>query len=217
MSSAIVSLTLSDTSYLLLGALNTIALAAAALVSGTPLAILFGLGRTSKRRWLAGMLGFVADVARTVPLVIQFIVVQSAIALQGLPTSPFVSGLIVLSLYVAVYGGELVGAGIEAVPAPLRRAARSLGMSQYQDLRHVVLPIGLRAILPSFAGLVGGLLKDTSLVAVIGYIDLLHAGQIVINRTQEPLLVLLGVGLVYFVLCYPIAKISEKFEREGRT
>jgi polar amino acid transport system permease protein len=190
-------------------------LTAAALMTGIPLAILFGLGRTSRRTWLVRVLELVADITRTVPLIIQFIVVQSAIALNGIPTNPFVSGLIVLSLYMAVYGGELVSAGIEAVSPRLRRAARSLGMTEFQDLRHVVLPIGLRAILPSLAGLIGGLLKDTSLVAVIGYIDLLHAGQIVINRTQEPLLVLIGVGLVYFILCYPVARFSERFEREG--
>jgi His/Glu/Gln/Arg/opine family amino acid ABC transporter permease subunit len=217
MSTAFTSLTLNDAGYVLLGALNSLALTAAALAAGAPLAILFGLGRASKRAWLVGLLGFIVDVTRTVPLVIQFIVVQSAIALQGLQTNPFISGLIVLILYVATYGGELVSAGIETVSPRLRRAARSLGMSQLQDLRHVVLPIGLRAVLPSFAGLAGGLLKDTSLVAVIGYIDLLRAGQIVINRTQEPVLVLTGVGLIYFILCYPIARVSGKFEREGAT
>ena len=206
------SLSPNDAAYVLWGALNTLALTGAALLTGVPLAILFGLGRTSKRGWLVKSLGLVVDVTRTVPLVIQFILVQSAIALQGLQTNPFLSGLIVLTLYVATYGGELVGAGIEAVSPQLRRASRSLGLSGFQDLRHIVLPIGLRAVLPSLAGLVGGLLKDTSLVAVIGYIDLLRAGQIVINRTQEPMLVLLGVGVIYFGLCYPIAKISEKLE-----
>jgi His/Glu/Gln/Arg/opine family amino acid ABC transporter permease subunit len=213
MSSPFTGLSLSDAGFLLQGALNTLALTVSALAAGLPLAVLFGLGRAAGRSWLAMIIGAVVDVARTVPLVIQFIVVQSGIALLGIPTNPFISGLIVLSLYVAAYGGELVSGGIEAVPQPLRRAARSLGMNALQDLRHIVLPIGLRAVLPSFAGLVGGLLKDTALVAVIGYVDLLRSGQIIVNRTQEPLLILTGVGLVYFGLCYPIARISGKFER----
>jgi His/Glu/Gln/Arg/opine family amino acid ABC transporter permease subunit len=213
MSSVFTGLTWNDAGFLLQGAFNTLALTASALVAGLPLAVLFGLGRASGRKWLTMSLGAVVDVTRTVPLVIQFIVVQSGIALLGIPAKPFVSGLLVLTLYVASYGGELVSGGIEAVPRALRRAARSLGMNSLQDLRHVVLPIGLHAVLPSFAGLVGGLLKDTALVAVIGYVDLLRAGQIIVNRTQEPLLVLTGVGLVYFGLCYPIARISREFER----
>jgi polar amino acid transport system permease protein len=88
-------------------------------------------------------------------------------------------------------------------------------MSYWQDLRYIVLPIGTGIVLPAWIGLVLGLMKDTSLVAVIGYIELLRASQIIINRTQEPILVLLGAGIFYFALGYPISKLSGRIKTQG--
>lgn len=65
---------------------------------------------------------------------------------------------------------------------------------------YIVLPLGARAVVPAWIGLLIGLVKDTSLIAVIGYIELLRAGQIIITRTQEPRQVLSGAGLFYFVI-----------------
>lgn len=67
-------------------------------------------------------------------------------------------------------------------------------------MRYIVLPLGARAVVPAWIGLLIGLVKDTSLIAVIGYIELLRAGQIIITRTQEPRQVLSGAGLFYFVI-----------------
>ncbi len=82
---------------------------------------------------------------------------------------------------------------------------------------YIVFPIGARAVFPSWINIVIGLFKDTSLIAVIGYIELLRAGEIIITRTWEPMLVLSGVGLFYFIICYPISKWSERFEKKVLT
>ena len=85
--------------------------------------------------------------------------------------------------------------GLDSVETVTRRAARSLGMTYFQDLRYIVFPIGLRAILPSWTGVALGVLKDSALVSVIGYVELLRASQILITRTQQPFLILTVVGL----------------------
>ena len=131
----------------------------------------------------------------------------------GLPLDPFTAGTIVLGFYTSALVAAVARGGIEAVPNVTRRAARSLGMTYWQDLRFIVLPIGLRAVLPSWTGVALGVLKDSALVSVLGYVELLRASQILITRTQEPFLILSIAAAFYFLLSFPIARMTEQVER----
>ena len=144
--------------------------------------LVIGWIRSARLPVLNQLLGAYIDVIRTVPLIIQFIIVNSGASIIGAPMDPFRTGILVLSLYMGGFVAEVVTAGILAVPTTLRRAGRSLGFSYWQDLRHIVLPLSLRSAFPSWVGLLLGLMKDSSLIAVIGYIELLRASQIIINR-----------------------------------
>lgn len=202
-----------DLLFMAQGAGRTLLLTAWSAVLGTLAGVALGVARASAPAFVVWLLGGYIDVVRSVPLLIQFILASSAAAVLGHPLPPFVVGVLVLTAYMAAYVAEVVRGGVLAVPTLTRRAARSLGMTWWQDLRWIVLPLGLRAVLPAWIGLVLGLVKDTSLIAVIGYIELLRASQIVITRTQEPILVLAGAGLFYFAICYPIARLSGRLER----
>jgi polar amino acid transport system permease protein len=103
-----------------------------------------------------------------------------------------------------------------AVPGTTRRAARSLGLSWWQDLRYIVFPNALRVSLPSWTGLVLGVLKDTALVLWIGIVELLRASQVVVTRIQEPLLVLSLCGLIYFLMSFPISRLGAHLEGRWR-
>ncbi|RUU26337.1 ABC transporter permease subunit, partial [Mesorhizobium sp. M6A.T.Ca.TU.002.02.2.1] len=116
-------------------------------------------------------------------------------------------------LYTGALVANVARAGIDAVGQPMRRAARSLGMSYWQDMRHVVWPIGLRAVLPSWVGVALGVMKDSALVSVLGYVELLRASQILITRTQEPFIILTIAGLFYFALSYPLGAAAAKLEK----
>ena len=194
------------------GAGRTLNLTVWSCLCGTILGLGIGTARASWPVVVSAIFGVYVDVLRSVPLLIQFILINAGLAVAGHPQSPVIVGVLVLSLYMAALVSEVVRGGIVSVPTPMRRAARSLGLSWLQDMRYIVLPLGTRAVLPAWIGLVIGLVKDTSLIAVIGYIELLRAGQIIITRTQEPLLVLSGVGLFYFVICYPISRLSKRLE-----
>jgi len=148
-----------------------------------------------------------------VPLIIQLVLFYNFAPIAGLNLDAFESGVVVLTVYTAALVASVARGGIEAVGQPMRRAARSLGMSYWQDLRHVVFPIGARAVFPSWVGVALGVLKDSALVSVLGYVELLRASQILITRTQEPFLIIAITGAFYFALSYPISRYSAKLEQ----
>ena len=182
---------------------------------GTVMGFLIGWARTVPNFFLYHLLGAYIDVIRSVPLIIQFVLFNSFMAILGYPMNPFISGLITLSIYISGYVSEVVKAGIESTPRVTRLAARGLGMTYFQDFYNIVLPIGVRTVFPAWTGLMLGLMKDTSLIAVLGATppELLRASQIIINRIQEPLLILLGAGAFYFVMCYAITMFTKRYEQ----
>lgn len=200
------------------GAGITFVLTIASGIIGTSIGFFVGWGRTIGNRYCHLLLGAYIDVVRSVPLIIQFVLFNSFASIAGYPLNPFVSGIITLSVYISGYVAEVVTAGIKSVPISTRRAARGLGMSYLQDFRYVVVPIGMRTALPAWTGLILGLMKDTSIISVIGATppELVASSTIIITRIQEPLLILSGAGVFYFVMCWFIDRISKQYENSWR-
>jgi len=207
----------SDLWFLAQAAGRTLLISVLAIGGGTLLGIVFGWLLNVGRWWGAATLGLVLDLFRSVPLIIQLILFFNFFPIVGLPLNPFVAGTIVLGLYTSALVANVARGGIEAVGEPMRRAARSLGMTYWQDLRYVVWPIGLRAVFPSWVGVALGVLKDSALVSVLGYVELLRASQILITRTQEPLVILAVAGAFYFALPYPISRVSARLEERWKS
>jgi His/Glu/Gln/Arg/opine family amino acid ABC transporter permease subunit len=210
------SFTLNDLWFMIKGAGTTLLLTFWAVLGGTLLGAAFGLARASSPWWLNAPIGFVLDIFRSVPLLIQFVLANSFKSIIGLNWGPFTVGCVVLAAYTAAYCTEIVRAGILAVPVTTRRAARSLGMTWRQDLTSIVFPIALRVALPSWIGLSLGVMKDTALVLWIGIVELLRSAQIIVTRIQEPLFVLSLAGLIYFVMSFPIARLGARLEKRWR-
>lgn len=207
----------SDLWFLAQAAGRTLLISVLAISSGTLLGIVFGWVLHSGRWWVEVTLGLVLDAFRSVPLIIQLILLFNVFPIVGVPMSPFVAGTIVLGIYTSALVANVARGGIDAVGEPMRRAARSLGMSYWQDLRYVVWPIGLRAVFPSWVGVALGVLKDSALVSVLGYVELLRASQILITRTQEPFIILAVAGAFYFALSYPISRVSARLEERWKS
>ncbi len=212
--SVFTSFQLSDIGFLTEAAGRTLLISALAVSIGTVLGCFFGWILSVARIAGAVTLGAVLDVFRSVPLLIQLILFYNFFPIIGFNLSPFVAGTIVLIFYTSALVAAVARGGIDAVPTITRRASRSLGMSYWQDMRYIVWPIGLRAVLPSWAGVALGVLKDSALVSVLGYVELLRASQILITRTQEPFLVLIIVGIFYFALSFPISRLTARLERK---
>lgn len=194
-------------------ALRTLWISALSVSIGTLLGGLFGWMLHEGRLWASLTLAPVLDIFRSVPLIIQLVLFYNFAPIVGLDLDPFGSGTVILTIYTAALVANVARGGIEAVGKPMRRAARSLGLSYWQDMRHVVLPIGGRAVFPAWVGVALGVMKDSALVSVLGYVELLKASQILITRTQEPFLILSIAGAFYFALSFPISRYAAQLEK----
>lgn len=202
----------SDLFFVLTGFGRTVYLTILCAALGSVLGVIVGWLRETYAtpRFL---LAPVVDVIRSVPLIIQFILVNSAFSAFGAPLEAVQAGVLTLSIYMAVLTSELVRSGLSSVRPELRKASRSLGMSYWQELCLISMPLALRTVFPAWIGTVIGLAKDTALVSVLGYVELLRSAQILITRTNEALLLLTGIGIAYFLICYPISHYSQSLER----
>lgn len=133
--------------------------------------------------------------------------------LIGIRLDPFAAGVIAMSAFTAALVAEIVRAGILAVPKGLIEAAQSQGLSGGQILRIVTLPIAVRQMMPALVAQFVTLLKDTSLTAVIGILELTRRGQIVFGQPPfQPIPVFALIALIYFCANFSLAQVGRRLE-----
>lgn len=146
MNSLFTPLSWSDSGLILTGVWNTVIISVLAIVVGTLLGLVVGFIRSESNKVVNVVFGGVLDVLRSVPLIIQLILFSTFVGAMGNPLAPFVAGSIVLSLYTMAFMAEVFRGGFESVSPSMQTAARSLGMTKWQTIYHIRLPIGLRAV-----------------------------------------------------------------------
>jgi hydroxyproline transport system permease protein len=203
-----------DSGFILTGILNTVYISVLAVLVGTILGLAVGFLRAEADKITNTLLGGILDILRSVPLIIQLILFSTYIGAMGHPLNPFVTGSIVLSLYTMAFMSEVFRGGFESVPESMVIAGRSLGMNYWQTAIYIRLPIGMRAVFPSWLGVALSVIKDSALVSVIGYMELLRTSEQLISRTQQPLEILIGVGIFYFIISYPLSLYGKYVERK---
>jgi len=198
--------------FLLQGAGHTLWVTLVAGLLGTLLGVVLGWLRFSSVLLRIITAPYI-DVVRSVPLIIQLVLANSFLALAGVGFDTFWLCVAVLSSSMAVVTAEVVRAGLASVPQTFRRSARSLGLSARQEFFHISAPLAVRTSFAAWVGLLLGLAKDSALVSVVGYVEYMKSSQILITRTHETLPLLVGVGVFYFVICYPVSRYSARLER----
>lgn len=206
------SFTANDLLFLLQGAWVTVKLTVGAMLIGTLAGIVLGWLRATLPRATMPV-GWFLDIFRSVPLLIQFVLFNSLKSIVGLNWSAFTVGCLVLGVYAAAFCTEIIRSGILAVGPNIRRASRSLGLTYWQDLRYIVLPLAARVSFPGWLNLVLGVMKDTALVMWIGIVELLRASQTIVTRIQEPLLVLCIAGVIYYLMSWVVARLGARLEQ----
>ncbi|MHB9799231.1 amino acid ABC transporter permease [Pseudomonas sp. MT3] len=206
------SFTVNDLMFLLQGAWVTVKLTVGAMLIGTLAGIVLGWLRAALPRATMPV-GWFLDIFRSVPLLIQFVLFNSLKSIVGLNWSAFTVGCLVLGVYAAAFCTEIIRSGILAVGPNIRRASRSLGLTYWQDLRYIVLPLAARVAFPGWLNLVLGVMKDTALVMWIGIVELLRASQTIVTRIQEPLLVLCIAGVIYYLMSWVVARLGARLEQ----
>lgn len=200
---------------LLRGALLSLYLVAASGVAGTILGLLLGLARTSPSRTARWISAIYINFIRGQPVLIILLFMYFAIPLM-LPAATFSRGftaIVGLTIYASAYIAEIVRGSIEAVPKGQSEASEALGIPYVLKYRYVILPQAMKIAVPPMTGLLIALVKASSLVSVIGYVELTRAGRIVTTLNQEPLTTFAVVAAFYFVLSYPISLFGRWYER----
>ena len=191
---------------LLRGALITLQLTASSVFLGMIGGILLGIARLSPIRPISIAARAYIDFFRGTPLLVQIFMIYF-----GLPTliktigytftfERPVAAVLALSLNSAAYLAEIVRAGIQSIELGQREASESLGLGPTQTMRYVIFPQAFRRMIPPLGNEFITLLKDTSLVAVIGFEELFRRGQLIVATNYRAFEIYTAVALVYLVL-----------------
>lgn len=182
------------------------------------------MGALSRFRPLNFIASIYIEVFRATPLMVQlFIVYYILLAGLDLPTfklfglirfERFVPGVIALSLNSAAYLSEIIRSGIQSIDGGQTEAARSLGMTQAQNMRYIVLPQAIKNILPAIANEFVTIIKESSICWTIGVQEIMSAVNSVKAATFTIGEALIIAACIYFCLTFPTSKIIEYFERK---
>lgn len=191
---------------LLLGAGITLQLSAIAIVLGMMVGSLVGIARLSSSRLVSVAARCYIDFFRGTPLLVQIFMIYFGLPalLRGaglkFTLSQFVAAILALSLNSGAYIAEIVRAGIQSIELGQREASESLGLGSVQTMRYVIFPQAFRRMIPPLGNEFISMLKDTSLVAVIGFEELFRRGQIIVASNYRAFEIYLSVAVVYLVL-----------------
>lgn len=191
----------------------TLALSVIAVLAGSVIGFLMGIGRASGNKFLAFIIGAYTDIFRGTPVLVQVFVVFFILPEAGIELDSFTAGALALVNINACFISEIVASGIQAVPRGQLEAAASSGLTRFQQMRLIVLPQATRMIIPSLVGQYVLLVKDSSVVSAIGLFDLTRSGWVIVQSVPNGLLVFFIVGLGYFMICYPLLNLSRRLEK----
>ncbi|HET8567565.1 MAG TPA: amino acid ABC transporter permease [Candidatus Limnocylindria bacterium] len=201
------------------GLLETLSLSVVSVILSFVVALVFALMRLSTRPWVRYPAVLYIETIRALPvllLIVYFGIKGSALFRPvfgpDFELSRYWAGVLGLSLYTSAVLAEIIRAGILSLPRGQTEAARALGLSYPQSMRHVILPQALRLMVPAMMSQLTTVIKDTSLVGTIGVFELLRQGRVIFTQYFNPIEVFLFVAVVYFVICFVLSQASRRLE-----
>ncbi len=203
--------------YLLWGFVTNAQLAVCALAGGIFLGMLVGLGRISKKRWIYRPVTIYVDFLRNIPLILVifwFYFIMPIIV--GRPMNVFVSAAVSFIVFEATYFGEIFRAGYQSISRDLVNAAYSTGLTYWQTVRYIMVPIAFRRMLPSLITQSIITFQDTSLAYVIGLQEIVRRTVIVDSIEVRSIQLYSFVALLFFIVCFVGSRISRYYEEQGR-
>ncbi|MCX7384802.1 MAG: amino acid ABC transporter permease [Alphaproteobacteria bacterium] len=190
----------------------TVALSVGALVIGGIAGMLVAVARVQPGRLLRWVtIGFI-ELFQDTPLLLQLFVAFFGLGIIGINVDAWTAAMIALSLHTAAFLGEIWRGSLEAIPGTQWEAARALSLSWMQTLRLVIMPQAVRISVAPTVGFLVQLIKGTSVTALIGYLEVTRAGQLVSNVTLQPFAVYSVVAGLYVLLCWPLSFASQRLE-----
>ena len=203
---------LSDMEYLASAGRATLSLSLLTFVGSGLLGLLLTFLRVSRNpvaRLFA--LGYI-ELIQSIPLLTQLFIWFFLLSLYGIRLQATLAAGIALTVNATAFFAEIWRGSIEAVPRTQWEAAASIGMSRRQQITYIIAPQALRIAIPPTIGLMIQIIKGTSLTALVGFVELTRAGQLVTSTTFQPLTTFSTVALLYLAICLPLSLISQRLE-----
>jgi polar amino acid transport system permease protein len=193
-----------------------------AIIFGILIGLFTGLARISSNPALKWSAITYIEMIRGSPLLVQIFIwyfvlgtlLNNLLANQGIPQiPPLWFGVAALACFTGAYVAEMVRAGIQSIHRGQTEAARSLGMTYFKSMQHIILPQALRRILPPLAGQFISLIKDSSLLGIIAIRELTKATREVVTTSLQPFELWFVCALLYLVLTFSLSMLLQYLER----
>lgn len=201
--------------YLIQGALITIEITLMAVGIGFFIGLFAGIARTCRIKALRIIATIYADCIRGTPLLVQIFLIYFALPmLIHTQINPFVAAVTACAINSGAYVSEIFRAGIQAIDQGQFEAGHSLGLSWWQTMYYIILPQAFHNILPPLGNEFITMLKDSSLVSVIGFEELTRRGQLIIAQTYASFEIWMTVAALYLIMTLAIAKFVSFMEHK---
>ena len=199
---------------LLMGAGVTIEITAFSVAIGFFIGLFVGFARISQLKRLRIMAAVYADCIRGTPLLVQIFLIYFALPMAiGQRVEPFIAAVAACGINSGAYVSEIFRAGIQAIDVGQMEAGRSLGLTWWQTMRFIILPQAFKNILPPLGNEFIAMLKDSSLVSVIGFEELTRRGQLIIAQTYGSFEIWMTVAVLYLIMTMAISMIVAFLEK----
>ena len=195
------------------GFLTTIEISALVIVVGTFFGTLVGLGLCYGHMVVRLALRFYVDLIRGIPSLVLIFFSFYGTALLGLDISAFAAGVFALAGFATAHIGELTRGAVQSIPQAQTDAAKSIGLGFWGRLVFAILPQALRRMLPAWVNIAAEMVKGSTLLSLIGVLDLLLASQQAIARTFLIIEFYSALMAVYFIINFSISRVGALVER----
>jgi polar amino acid transport system permease protein len=187
--------------YILRGLSVTLSVTAVALGAGLIFGTILAILRVYGTKWLSTFLAGYITVIRSLPHILLLLIIYFLIA-KIINLSAFWAASLSLAIISSAYQAEIIRGAIQAVSAGQMMAARSIGMSKIKAIRYVILPQAFRHAIPPWSNEAAIVIKDSSLVYILGVPEILRQAQYYSARTYQPFLAYIAVAAIYFILTF---------------
>ena len=213
-----VDLMINSLPLLIVGAGITIQITAISVGLGLIIGMFVGIARICNVKVLRALATVYIDFLRGTPLLVQIFLIYFALPMVvGQRVDPFIAAITACGINSGAYIAEIFRAGIQAIDEGQMEAGRSLGMSWVQTMRYIIVPQAFKNVIPPLGNEFIALLKDSSLVSVIGFEELTRRGQLIIARTCGSLEIWITVALIYLVMTLTISRLVSYMEKRLAT
>lgn len=203
---------------LLLGAGVTIKITVMSVALGVLIGLFVGIARICCVRPLRFLAAVYVDFFRGTPLLVQIFLFYFAVpVITGQRIDPYVAAVGSCGINSGAYVAEIVRAGIQSIDEGQMEAGRSLGMTWVQTMRYIIVPQAIKRVIPPLGNEFIALLKDSSLVSVIGFEELTRRGQLIIAKTYGSLEIWFSVAIIYLVMTLSISRLVAYLEKRYNT